>query len=211
MLLRKYDNLGDYKFVLALQNREFISFLNRFKCSLISKGKKSIAFKMFNKILLNFKQRFGTSPIVELHKAINNILPLLSVSYRKKLGKNKGVHIFPALALGDRRFIIMLDWILRKQRGKDNVEGFNIDEVSVHLMDANINQGKLMRLKQQYYNTALSNQHMLQFKKKVNFDKEFTLKKLRAKLEKKPISLKKEIEEKKKNEKYYDEFFNKKG
>jgi len=106
MLLKEYNKTGKYNFVLALKKNEFNFFLNKFFGSLIYRGKKGIAVKMFNEILIKFKEKFKSDPFVELHKAINNLIPILS-STQKKMGKI--YHAVPSLAVGKRRFVIMIN------------------------------------------------------------------------------------------------------
>jgi len=106
MLLKEYTKNNKYNFVLALKKNEFNFFLNKFYGSLISRGRKSFAIKQFNEILINFKENFKSDPFVELHKAINNLIPILS-STRKKIGKV--YHAIPSLALGKRRFVIIIN------------------------------------------------------------------------------------------------------
>ena len=43
------------KYILGLKNNEFELFLSKFYGTLTSRGRKSFAIKLFNKILLNFK------------------------------------------------------------------------------------------------------------------------------------------------------------
>jgi len=45
-------------------------------------------------------------------------------------------HAVPSLAVGKRRFVIMLNWILKKQKDKTNVKGISVNDVSRHLIDA---------------------------------------------------------------------------
>jgi len=87
MLLKEYTKSGKYNFVLALKKTEFNYFLNKFYGSLISRGKKSFAIKQFNEILFKFKKKFKLDPFIELHKSINNLIPILS-STQKKTWKN---------------------------------------------------------------------------------------------------------------------------
>jgi ribosomal protein S7 len=105
MLLREYYK-DKYKFVLALTNHEFIFFLNKFYGSLIFRGKKSLALNFFDNLIFSFKKKFRRDPFLLLHKALNNILPLLS-STQKKMGKS--YQAVPTIAVGNRRFVIMLD------------------------------------------------------------------------------------------------------
>jgi ribosomal protein S7 len=102
MLIKTKDK---NKYMLGLKNNEFEFFLNKFYGTLISRGRKSFAIKLFNKILLNFKNKFGKDPFIELHKSINNLVPLFT-SKQKKIGKVS--HSIPKLAIGNRRYVIML-------------------------------------------------------------------------------------------------------
>lgn len=166
MLLKEYNKFGKYKFVLALKKDEFNFFLNKFFGSLISRGKKALAVKMFNEILINFKEKFKTDPFIELHKAINNLIPILS-STQKKMGKI--YHAVPSLAVGKRRFVIMISWILKKQKDKTNVKGINVKEVSRHLIDAVFKKGALIKLKRQHLAYSLSGKHLLYMNRRRSF------------------------------------------
>lgn len=105
MLLKEYTRTGGYNFVLALKKDEFNYFLTKFYGSLISRGRKNRAIKLFNEILIKFKTKFKSDPFIELHKAINNLIPILS-STQKKMGKI--YHAVPSLAVGKRRFVVMI-------------------------------------------------------------------------------------------------------
>jgi ribosomal protein S7 len=94
------------KYMLGLKNNEFEFFLSKFYGTLISRGRKSFAIKLFNKILLNLKKKFSQDPFIILHKSINNLVPLLT-STQKKIGKV--YHSVPKLAVGNRRYVIMLN------------------------------------------------------------------------------------------------------
>ena len=166
MLLKEYNKTGKYNFVLALKKNEFNFFLNKFFGSLISRGKKGIAVKMFNEILIKFKEKFKSDPFVELHKAINNLIPILS-STQKKMGKI--YHAVPSLAVGKRRFVIMINWILKKQKDKTNVKGISVNEVSKHLIDAVYKKGLLIKLKRQHLAYSLSGKHLLYMNRRRSF------------------------------------------
>lgn len=166
MLLKEYNKFGNYNFVLALKKNEFNFFLNKFFGSLISRGKKGIAIKMFNEILVNFKEKFKSDPFIELHKAINNLIPILS-STQKKMGKI--YHAVPSLAVGKRRFVIMINWILKKQKDKTNVKGISVKEVSKHLIDAVYKKGLLIKLKRQHLAYSLSGKHLLYMNRRRSF------------------------------------------
>ena len=106
MLLKSYIKPGKYNFVLALKKNEFNYFLDKFYGSLISRGRKSFAIKQFNEILFKFKKKFRSDPFIQLHKAINNLIPILS-STQKRIGKI--YHAVPSLAVGKRRFVIIIN------------------------------------------------------------------------------------------------------
>lgn len=187
MLLKEYTKSGKYNFVLALKKNEFNFFLNKFYGSLITRGRKSFAIKQFNEILIQFKNRFKLDPFIELHKSINNLLPILS-STRKKIGKI--YHAVPSLAIGNRRFVIVINWIIRKQKGKVGVRGLNIKEVSKSLIDAIYNKGLLIKLKRQHLAYSLSGKHLLYMNRRRSF--------INLKRYKKISFIKKKIKNKKK-------------
>jgi len=166
MLLKEYTKSGKYNFVLALKKNEFNYFLNKFYGSLISRGKKSFAIKQFNFILMKFKERFRSDPFIELHKSINNLIPILS-STQKKIGKI--YHAVPSLAIGKRRFVIIINWILKKQKNKTNVRGVDIKDVSRNLIDAVLKKGLLIKLKRQHLASSLSGKHLLYMNKRRSF------------------------------------------
>jgi len=156
------------KYILGLKNNEFELFLSKFYGTLTSRGRKSFAIKLFNKILLNFKNKFDKDPFIELYKATNNLVPLLT-STQKKIGKV--YHSVPKLASGNRRFVIMLSWIIKKQKSKSNVLGIKIDDISRHLIDAVNNKGVLVNLKKQQLSVALAGKHLLHINKRRSFYK----------------------------------------
>lgn len=166
MLLKEYTRTGGYNFVLALKKDEFNYFLTKFYGSLISRGRKNRAIKLFNEILIKFKTKFKSDPFIELHKAINNLIPILS-STQKKMGKI--YHAVPSLAVGKRRFVVMISWILKKQKNKTNVRGINIDDISRHLIDAVYKKGLLLKLKRQHLAYSLSGKHLLYMNRRRSF------------------------------------------
>jgi ribosomal protein S7 len=93
------------KYILGLNDYEFEFFLSKFYGTLISKGKKGHAIKLFNTILINFKNKFKKDPFIELRKAIDNLIPIL-MSTQKRIGKV--YQAVPKLAIGNKRFVIML-------------------------------------------------------------------------------------------------------
>jgi ribosomal protein S7 len=166
MLVKEYIKKGKYNFALALKKNEYNFFLNKFYGTLISRGRKGKAMRMFDDILVAFKERFKSDPFVELQKAINNLIPILS-STQKKLGKV--YHAVPSLAVGKRRFVIMLSWIIKKQKNKNQTRGINSKEVAKHLIDAVSKKGLLMKLKSEHLAYALSGKHLLYMNRKRSF------------------------------------------
>lgn len=162
------------RYSLSLRDSEFEFFLSKFYGSLISRGRKGYAIKLFNKILVNFKNKFKKDPFIELRKAIDNLIPIL-MSTQKRVGKV--YQAVPKLAVGNKRFVIMLSWIIKKQKGKSNVLGLKINDVSKHLIDAVDKKGVLINLKKQNLATALANKHLLYVNRRRSFFKWKRLKK----------------------------------
>jgi len=115
---------------------------------------------------MKFKERFRSGPFIELHKSINNLIPILS-STQKKIGKI--YHAVPSLAIGKRRFVIIINWILKKQKNKTNVRGVDIKDVSRNLIDAVLKKGLLIKLKRQHLASSLSGKHLLYMNKRRSF------------------------------------------
>ena len=157
-MLLKVKQKIDYKYFLALSDAQFEFFLTKFCGTLISRGRKNYAMKLFDKILLNFKKHFKKDPFVNLRISIDNLIPILS-STQKKIGKV--YHSVPKLATGNRRFVIMLSWIIKKQKGKSNVMGFKINDISKNLIEAVNKKGLFMNLKKQHLASSLAGKHLL--------------------------------------------------
>lgn len=105
MLLKLRQKNNKYKYLLALNDSQFEFFLIKLCGSLISRGRKNYAMKLFDKILFDFKKHFHKDPFIDLRKSIDNLIPVLT-STHKKIGKV--YHSVPKLAFGNRRFVIML-------------------------------------------------------------------------------------------------------
>jgi len=174
MLLKIKQKNNNYKYLLALTDSQFEFFLTKLCGSLISRGRKDYALKLFDRILLNFKKHFKKDPFIDLRKSIENLIPVLT-STQKKIGK--AYHSVPKLAFGNRRFVIMLGWIIKKQKGKSNVKGFKINDVSKNLIYAVNKKGILLNLKKQHLASSLAGRHLLY----TNRRKFFRRRKLRKK------------------------------
>jgi hypothetical protein len=55
----------------------------------------------------------------------------------------------------------MLDWIFRRQKGKTNIRGINMKEITHKLISVLDKKGQFMAVKREYYKTALSGRHFL--------------------------------------------------
>jgi ribosomal protein S7 len=98
------EKKGSYR--LGFKDSEYDVFYNKFYGSLIFRGRKSYAFRMFDNILFNFKNQLKVDPYIELRKAIENLIPILGIT-KKRIGKV--YHSVPKMAVGNRRFVIMLN------------------------------------------------------------------------------------------------------
>jgi hypothetical protein len=78
-------------------------------------------------------------------------------------------HAVPSLAVGKRRFVIMLSWIVKKQKNKNQTRGINPEEIAKHLIDAVNKKGLLMKLKHQHLSYALSGKHLLYMNRRRSF------------------------------------------
>jgi hypothetical protein len=94
--------------LFQLSKTEFYFFLQKLLGCFIFRGKKGIAFKFYNKLLYEFKQKIKKNQYlyIELHKVFNKILPYFDASPRK-IGR-RSIQIIPSVAKGNRRFALML-------------------------------------------------------------------------------------------------------
>jgi ribosomal protein S7 len=157
MLSKSKKNISN-KYFLVLDNSQFEFFLVKFCGSLISRGRKDYAMKLFDDVLFTFKKHFNSDPFVNLRKSINNLVPVLG-STQKRVGKV--YHSVPKLISGKKKFVIMLSWIIKKQKGKSNVMGFKINDISRNLIDAFNKKGVLINLKRQHLASSLAGRHLL--------------------------------------------------
>lgn len=163
MLIKQY-NKGKREFIVGLDINEFDEFLNKFYGNLIFRGKKKYSIKFVDFIFLKLKKKFKADPLIKLYFIINNLTPLFNLS-QKKVGRKKFQYI-PSLAIGKRRYFLILDWLIRKQKNKTNILGLNVKDISSKLIDANYNKGELIRLKRDFYKVALTNKYLLLKRKK---------------------------------------------
>lgn len=112
---------------------------------------------------MNLKKKKKEDPFYGLYKATDNLLPIIGQT-KRKIGKN--IIIIPCFALGNRRFVIMIDWILKKQMGKGNVLGFKINDVARYLIEASNKYGFLIKMKYDYYKLAIGNLNLLKMNRK---------------------------------------------
>jgi ribosomal protein S7 len=105
-------------FKQEFNNREFLTFLKKFRGSMIFRGKNSLSYKLFDAIMIRFKKAFRYSKKskkkskkrrrIDLHaafrKAISNLIPILGISNVKR---GRKVEAVPVLLKLRKRIVLI--------------------------------------------------------------------------------------------------------
>jgi len=150
------------KLVVGLNELEMAIFLQKFNGVFIFNGKKSLSKKYFDQILQKFKEIFNNDPLISLKDSIDNLVPLLGCAF-KKVGKR--VDVIPSAIYGNRRFVLMLTWIVRNLKRKSNIFGVKLADVINGLLDEKKKRGKIMQYKKDFYRKALAGRYLIGKKK----------------------------------------------
>jgi len=132
-------------------NQEYLIFLKKFRGSMISKGKRSFSYKLFDKLriyfkkvirILNEKQKKKNKRKLEYHSflkgGISNLIPVLGTS---NVRRGRKVQTVPALLKFRKRVVLINKWLISNQKNKSNVRGIKMSEVSRLIALSLINKG----------------------------------------------------------------------
>ena len=156
----------------GLSSEEFMMFLQKFRGSLIFRGKGSLSYKYLTKIILAYKSVFAKNFEILIKKTVRNLLPVLGLS---KIKKGYKVQLVPILLKPNKRYVLMNNWILRKQKNKfgAKLRGIDINEVISLMLKASKNEGWLSEYKQDYLVEVLRARFALIGRRKGRKTKEF--------------------------------------
>jgi len=91
---------------IIIEDKEFHIFLNKFVGSLIFKGNKTRAIKLFDEILYNLKKVFHIDPMIIFFEIFKKLIPIFSVAYKRMGNRYQPV---PKLANKNVRVVLMID------------------------------------------------------------------------------------------------------
>ena len=169
-------NEGKTIYSLIVEDKEFFIFLKKFVGSLIFKGNKSRAIKMFDEILYGLKCKFNEDPIVIFHAVFRKLIPIFSIAYKRVGNRYQPV---PKIANKNVRAVLMNDWLIRSFKGKSNIRGVKVSDITKVIIDTYYNKGKALANKKAFYKRALSGRHLLSTYKRKN--KRINLKRAKTK------------------------------
>jgi len=148
-------------------NQEYIIFLKKFRGSMISKGRRSVSYKLFDKLriyfkrvlkILNKKTKKNLEFDMFLRKAIFNLIPVLGTSNVRRGWK---VQTVPSLLKFRKRVVLINKWLIRNQKNKSNVRGIKINDVSRIIAYSHINKGSAYDQKMDNLKKAYAAKHIL--------------------------------------------------
>jgi ribosomal protein S7 len=100
---RKFLQLFKQEF----NNQEYVIFLKKFRGSLISKGRRSFSYKLFDKIKISFKRalrKYNLNFNEVLRTSITNLIPVLGTSNVKR---GRKIQTVPTLLKFRRRVVLI--------------------------------------------------------------------------------------------------------
>jgi len=159
MLIRQKRGKGKWGYSLIFSQNEFVEALTKFKGGLIFRGNKRRSRRYFDDMLFELKKKVkGKIPLKVVHEAFNNLYPIFGAS-KRRYGK-KFINL-PAFAMGNRKNVVLMNWVLRGHKNKTNVRGYKMDEIFRSIIDASQGKGKAMLLKRNFNEQVLASRNLL--------------------------------------------------
>jgi len=157
-------------FKQEFNNREFLTFLQKFRGSMIFRGKNSLSYKLFDAIRIRFKKAFRYNKKknrkklkkvnfeATFRKAISNLIPILGIS---NVRRGRKVETVPVLLKLRKKIVLINKWLISNQKNKSNVRGIKINDVSRLILFALLLKGNAYDQKVDYMKKAYSARHIL--------------------------------------------------
>ena len=125
--------------------------VTKFINSLMLKGKKSLAERVFYGAMDVVEERMKEDPIKVFRRAMDNVKPALEVRSRRVGGATYQV---PVEVRPDRRTALSIRWIIQNARSRDRKIA---NGLAAEIMDAANNTGGSVRLKENTHRMAEAN------------------------------------------------------
>ena len=158
-------NIDKALYSLIVEDKEFYLFLKKFVGSLLFRGNKSRAIKMYDEILYIMKKTLKQDPMVILYYIFVKLIPIFSIAYKRIGTRYQPV---PKLASKNVRVVLIIDWLIRSLKGKSNIKGVRVNDIAKVLIDTYNDKGKALANKKAFYKRALSGRHLLSTYKRKN-------------------------------------------
>jgi ribosomal protein S7 len=100
------QNLDKALYSLIVEDKEFYLFLKKFVGSIIFRGNKSRAIKMYDEILYIVKKTLKKDPMVILYSVFVKLVPIFSIAYKRVGNRYQPV---PRLAGKNVRVVLIID------------------------------------------------------------------------------------------------------
>jgi small subunit ribosomal protein S7 len=140
----KRDIASDPKY----KNKEISKFIN----SLMERGKKSVAEKIFYQAIEIVGSKTGEEPMQSFFKAYENVKPLIEVRPRRVGG---ATYQIPTEVRPDRKDILARRWIINAARTRG--EKTMSERLALELLDAYNNRGTAIKKREDTHKMADAN------------------------------------------------------
>ncbi|WP_457627106.1 30S ribosomal protein S7 [Persephonella sp.] len=118
-------------------------------------GKKTKAEKIVYTAMKNLSEKVGEDPLTALHKAIENIKPILEVRPRRVGGSTYQV---PMEVPPRRQISLALKWLVEAARNRSGRGNYTmIEKLTNELIDAYNNRGAAVKKKEEVHRMAEAN------------------------------------------------------
>lgn len=159
-------------FKQEFNRREFLTFVRKFRGSMIFRGKNSLSYKLFDSIRIRFKKAFRIDKNKPQYKkkrrkivfyaafkrAISNLIPILGISNVKR---GRKVETIPVLLKLRKKIVLINKWLISNQKNKSNVRGIKINDVSRLILLSLLLKGNAYDQKVDYLKKAYAAKHIL--------------------------------------------------
>ena len=150
-------------FKQKFSNKEYVLFLKKFRGSMLSKGNRSLSYKLYDSIKIYFKKMLKKRNIRLDHdqvfkSAISNLIPVLGTA---NVRRGRRIETVPVLLKLRKRIVLMNKWLISSQKNKSNVRGVKINDVSRVIALLLFNKGNAYDQKMDNLKRAYSARHIL--------------------------------------------------
>ena len=148
---QRRETQADYRF----EDKLVTQFIN----SLVKRGKRSTAERMFYRAMDHLEKKSGQEAMDVFHKAMNNVRPVLEVKSRRIGGSTYQV---PVEVRGSRRTALAIRWVISFARAR-NEKSF-ADKLAAEMLAASNNDGASIKKKEDTHKMAEANKAFAHFR-----------------------------------------------